>query len=54
MGIDRPTRHAWLHHMTDKPPGVDPVLHHDRRPWEKVDHIPNLTWTRGAYKPYST
>ncbi|KAI5790125.1 putative NADH-ubiquinone oxidoreductase subunit B17.2 [Geopyxis carbonaria] len=49
-----PGWHAWLHYLADKPPGIDPVLQHERRPWEKKEHIPNLTFTRSAYKPYST
>ncbi|KAL7268141.1 hypothetical protein RUND412_009245 [Rhizina undulata] len=49
-----PGWHAWLHYMVDKPPGIEPVLQHERRPWETPQHIPNLTFTRGAYKPYST
>jgi hypothetical protein len=27
---------------------------HEKRPWETPGHVANLTWTRGAYKPYST
>ncbi|KAF8244710.1 putative NADH-ubiquinone oxidoreductase subunit B17.2 [Wilcoxina mikolae CBS 423.85] len=49
-----PGWHAWLHHLTDKPPGEEPHLMHVKKPWEKPEHIPNLTFTRGAYKPYST
>ncbi|CCX32897.1 NADH ubiquinone oxidoreductase subunit NDUFA12-domain-containing protein [Pyronema domesticum] len=49
-----PGWHAWLHHLTDKPPGQDPHLMHERRAWEPSSHVANLTWTRGAYKPYST
>lgn len=49
-----PGWHAWLHYLVDKPPGVEPTLKHEKRPWEPKEHIPNLTFTRGAYKPYST
>jgi len=53
-GVDKETRHAWLAYMVDKPPGVEPVLKHEVRPWEKSEHVGNLTFSRGAYKPYST
>ena len=53
-GIDEGTRHAWLAYMVDKPPRVEPVLKHEIKPWEKSEHIPNLTFSHGAYKPYST
>jgi len=49
-----PGWHAWLAYMVDKPPRAEPVLKHEIRPWEKSEHIPNLTFTPGAYKPYST
>lgn len=53
-GANLQPRHAWLHYLTDKPPNVDANMMHRKKPWEKPDHVPNLTWTRGAYKPYST
>lgn len=40
--------------MVDQPPHAEPVLKHDVRPWESQTHIPSQTFTRGAYKPYST
>ncbi len=42
-----PEWHAWLHHIVDEPPTVNPPK---RQPWEK-DHQPNLTGTPGAYRP---
>lgn len=53
-GLNLEPRHAWLHYLTDKPPNVDANMMHQKRPWENPGHVPNLTWTRGAYKPYST
>ena len=40
--------------MVDKPPTEDPILQTGVRPWEPKEHIPNLTASRAAYKPYST
>ncbi|KAG0129772.1 NADH ubiquinone oxidoreductase subunit NDUFA12-domain-containing protein, partial [Tuber indicum] len=49
-----PGWHAWLAYMVDKPPGAEPVLKHEVKPWEKSEHLGNPTFSRGAYKPYST
>ena len=38
---------GWLHHTTDKVPGVADGVHYD---WEKP-HLPNLTGTKNAYVP---
>lgn len=40
--------------MVDKPPHLESALKHDVRLWENPTHIPNQTFTRAAYKPYST
>jgi NADH:ubiquinone oxidoreductase subunit len=47
-------RRNWLHYTNDLPPTEEPALKHEARPWEKQEHIPNVTFTRAAYKPYST
>jgi len=49
-----PGWHAWISYLVDKPPTEDVMLQPNRRRWESVVHVPNLTATRGAYKPYST
>ncbi|KAH8194700.1 hypothetical protein TruAng_011134 [Truncatella angustata] len=51
-----PGWHAWMSHVVDNPPSKDPTLAYKRRAWEDTDAktIPNLTMTRGAYKPYNT
>lgn len=42
--------HSWLHHITDKPPGVQPLLQPE--PPTSVDHSPaNVTGTSRAYYP---
>lgn len=40
--------------MVDKPPIEDPILQRQQRIWEPKEHRPVLTWSRSAYKPYST
>ncbi|KAI1214556.1 NADH ubiquinone oxidoreductase subunit NDUFA12-domain-containing protein [Annulohypoxylon truncatum] len=51
-----PGWHAWISYAVNKPPTEDSLLAYKRRPWEDTDAktIPNYTFTRGAYKPYST
>ncbi|KAH0609922.1 uncharacterized protein H6S33_012468 [Morchella sextelata] len=49
-----PGWHGWLAYMFDKPPTSEPIMKHDVRPWEPKEHIPNQTFSRAAYKPYST
>lgn len=49
-----PCRHCWLAHMVDSPPNQDKILQSGIRKWEAPKHIPNLTQSRAAYKPYST
>ncbi|TGZ83171.1 NADH:ubiquinone oxidoreductase 13.4kD subunit [Ascodesmis nigricans] len=49
-----PGWHAWLHYLTDKPANVEPNMLHEVRPWEKPEPPINQTFTRAAYKPYST
>ncbi|RQM06464.1 hypothetical protein DH86_00002340 [Scytalidium sp. 3C] len=48
-----PGWHAWLAYMVDKPPNQDPILQTQVRPWEQK-HVPNPTFSRGAFKTYST
>jgi len=43
-----------MSYMVDKPPTQDPILQRKVRVWEPEEHRPLLTFTRGAYKPYST
>lgn len=47
-------RRNWLHYANDLPPNEEPVLKHVAKPWEPKEHIPNVTLTRAAYKPYNT
>lgn len=49
-----PGWHAWISYMVDKPPTEDKILQMGQRPWELKEHRPNPTFSRGAYKPYST
>ncbi|KAI5849461.1 NADH ubiquinone oxidoreductase subunit NDUFA12-domain-containing protein [Morchella snyderi] len=49
-----PGWHGWLAYMFDKPPTSEAIMKHDVRPWENKEHIPNQTFSRAAYKPYST
>jgi NADH:ubiquinone oxidoreductase subunit len=39
--------HGWLHHTFAEPPTREPLR---RRPWE-LDHKPNLTGTKWAWRP---
>ena len=41
-----PAWHAWLHHMTAKPPQTSALRH----PWQKP-HLPNMTGTDQAWRP---
>jgi len=43
-----------MSYMVDKPPTEDPLLQRKVRVWEPKEHKPVLTFTRSAYKPYST
>ncbi|KAF8473817.1 NADH ubiquinone oxidoreductase subunit NDUFA12-domain-containing protein [Kalaharituber pfeilii] len=49
-----PGWHAWMHHLSDKPPTEEPILQPRKNPWSPTEHIPNGTLSRNAYKPYST
>lgn len=40
--------------MVDQPPTVDKILQTGVRTWELPEHRPILTFTRGAYKTYTT
>lgn len=42
-----PDWHGWMHHTIADPPTVTPLK---RQKWEKP-HQPNLTGTKGAYRP---
>ncbi|KAK3898983.1 NADH ubiquinone oxidoreductase subunit NDUFA12-domain-containing protein [Staphylotrichum tortipilum] len=49
-----PLWHAWISYSVDTPPTQDPIQAASFKPWSPKGHIPNLTFTRGAYKPYNT
>ncbi|KAI1918681.1 hypothetical protein LOZ53_003320 [Ophidiomyces ophidiicola] len=49
-----PGWHAWLAYMVNKPPMEDKILQTGLRAWETPEHRPNPTFSRAAYKPYST
>jgi NADH:ubiquinone oxidoreductase subunit len=49
-----PGWHAWISYMVDKPPPEDNLLKLGVRSWELVTPRPNMTLSRGAYRPYST
>ncbi|KAL9068531.1 MAG: hypothetical protein Q9157_006479 [Trypethelium eluteriae] len=49
-----PGWHAWMSYMVDKPPSADPINQTRVREWEPKEHRPTLTWSRSAYRPYST
>lgn len=48
-----PLWHAWLAYAVDTPPTQDTLVHTNRT-WASAKHIPSYSFTRGAYKPYST
>lgn len=45
--------HSWISYAIDTPPPQDP-LYGKPRSWAKPVHVPNLTFSRAAYKPYNT
>jgi len=47
-------RHAWMSYMVDVPPPQDPILQRRVREWEPKEHKTVPTFTRAAYKPFST
>ena len=51
--VAQQNRHAWMSHMVDKAPNVDPIQQRVRE-WEPKEHRPCLTWSRSGYKPYNT
>lgn len=54
-GQIEPLWHSWLAYGIDKPPNQDPLMAKaDSRSWVKLEHTPNYTATRGAFKTYST
>lgn len=42
-----PEWHGWMHHTVPHPPTVEPP---QVKSWE-TEHLPNLTGTKGAYRP---
>ncbi|KAF1813268.1 NADH-ubiquinone oxidoreductase subunit B17.2 [Eremomyces bilateralis CBS 781.70] len=49
-----PGWHAWISYMVDQPPTADKLLQRQARAWEPAEHRPTLTWTRSAFRTYST
>ena len=49
-----PGWHAWMSYNVADPPSKDPILQTRQREWEPKEHRPNLTFGRGAYRPYNT
>ena len=49
-----PGWHAWMSYLVDKPPVEDAVLKTGQRSWELLEHRPNPTMARTAFKTYST
>ncbi|KAF2858148.1 putative NADH-ubiquinone oxidoreductase subunit B17.2 [Piedraia hortae CBS 480.64] len=49
-----PGWHAWMSYMVDKPPTEDKLLQREVRAWEPKEHLPSMTLSRSAYRPYST
>ena len=49
-----PGWHAWMSYMTHDPPNKDPIAQIGVRAWEPKEHKPVLTFSRSAYRPYST
>ncbi|KAJ4306625.1 hypothetical protein N0V88_001430 [Collariella sp. IMI 366227] len=49
-----PLWHAWISYSVDTPPTQDPLMSTLNRPWAPKSHIPNRTFTRGAFKTYNT
>jgi hypothetical protein len=43
-----------MSYMVDKPPPDDKLLQVGVRSWELEKPKPNMTLSRGAYRPYST
>ena len=48
-----PLWHSWISYAIDTPPNQDPIANINR-PWANPNHVPNLTFSRGAFKTYST
>ena len=48
------SRHAWMSYLVDKAPTEDALLQRQVRVWEPKEHKPVMTFSRSAYKPYST
>ncbi len=40
--------------MVDAPPSEDKILQRNIRVWEPERHVPNMTASKSAYRPYST
>lgn len=49
-----PGWHMWMSYMTADPPSKDPIAQVGVREWEPKDHKPNMTMSRGAYRPFNT
>jgi hypothetical protein len=40
--------------MVDTPPNKDPIQAASEKPWSPKGHVPNPTFSRGAFKTYNT
>ncbi len=49
-----PLWHAWISYAVDTPPSQDPIKAASEKPWSPKEHVPNRTFTRGAFKTYNT
>lgn len=49
-----PGWHAWMSYLVDLPPPEDKLMQFGQRPWEAQETKVNLTFSRAAYRPYST
>jgi NADH:ubiquinone oxidoreductase subunit len=49
-----PLWHAWISYAVDTPPLEDPIKAASEKPWSPKGHVPNYTFTRGAFKTFNT
>ncbi|KAK3996605.1 NADH ubiquinone oxidoreductase subunit NDUFA12-domain-containing protein [Cladorrhinum sp. PSN332] len=50
-----PLWHSWISYTIDTPPTQDPIVQQTaNRHWASQEHIPNLTFSRAAFKTYNT
>jgi NADH:ubiquinone oxidoreductase subunit len=49
-----PKWHFWISYGVDTPPNKDPLYLENNRPWAPKEHIPNRTFTPGAFTTFNT